>query len=76
MSFLFGGGAKAQPAPPRPTPPAPRIGDGAHEAAVRAESSRQKRRRGTDESILTGLGSSSPEAATQRTTLLGGGARY
>jgi hypothetical protein len=85
MSFfsnLFGGGRQQAytPAPaatplPKPTPAAPRIGDGPSKALQLAESSRQKRKKGVDDTILTGLGDVGGMAPAQitRTSLLGGG---
>lgn len=69
MSFMFGGGSKRQ-IMPRATPPAPKIGDGAGESAVRAD----RRRRGNvdDDTILTGLGSVGAQGSKiSRATLLG-----
>lgn len=83
MSFvgkMFGFGKPEAPAPkpdvPKPTPPAPRIGDAEVESVSRAERARLKRRRGIDDTVLTGLGDvggMAPVATTQRSSLLGGG---
>lgn len=59
---------------PTPTPPLPRIGDAASEAAARESASRARKRFGSDDTILTGsLGTSTGRTASvQRATLLGG----
>lgn len=68
MSFLFGGGSKPT---PRPPPPNPNIGDAAGEAAARAEGQRLKKRRGADDTILsgTGLGDTGGRSGQPRSTL-------
>lgn len=74
LAAIFGGGQKAEPAPP---PPAPRISDAAGETMAREHRIRQKKKYGADDTILTGtaapvLGASATMASPavrQRSTL-------
>lgn len=69
MSFL-----SSKPSTPTPAAPVPRIGDAGQEASVVSERSKYKRRRGSGDTLLAGLGASTGASAggTQRATLLGG----
>jgi len=77
MSNLFGGkDDRPVAAPVKATPPAPRIGDGETVSLQRAEGARMRRKRGLEDTILSGgLGDvgAPAQAAVQRTSLLGGG---
>lgn len=70
LSGLFGGGTKR----PTATPPPPRIGDIAGEAAAREQRYRSKRKFGVDDTILTGTAPlGTPSVSTpRRSSLLGG----
>ncbi len=78
ISKLFGGD---RPQAPKPAPTAPRIGDAMMEATAREERIRLRRRKGIEDTILTGGIGDVGTAATaegrgaqlQRTSLLGGG---
>lgn len=84
MSFLtnlFGGGKAPAPPPaaPLPIPAAPTIASGVVETADRELQDRLRKRKGLDQSILVGLGTSkAPDKSSDvsRTTLLGGGTAY
>ncbi len=82
ISKLLSGGS---PQAPKPAPVAPRIGDAMMEATAREERMRLRRRKGLEDTILTGgglgdMGTETAPAGTsrgaqlQRTSLLGGGA--